>query len=395
MSDIRIPVFKPYIAADTMEAAFDALRLGWLGMGSYVKEFEQAIATQLGLDQRERQVVAVNTGTSALHLALLVAGVGPGDEVITPSLNNIGDFQAIRMVGADPAFCDVEESTLGIDVNKAAELVSPRTKAIIAVDYDGVPCDWDAVHDLARRRGLRVIHDAAHSFGSRYEGRSIGAFGDIVVFSFDPVKTLTCIDGGALVVSAGDDVERLHRYRLLGMDQKAERMYTNARAWTYDVADCGFRYHLANLHAAIGLSQLRRLNEFVVTRRKACRLYNRLLVGCPGLITPQTDFDDVAAFAYYLRVLDGRRERLIAGLRERGIDSGIHWIPGHRFSFFRDCRRGDLSTIDRVADELLTLPLHSFMPPETVAQVADAVRECLTAAAQPAPAGFAAVGAGA
>lgn len=377
MTPIRIPVFKPYIAADTMEAAFDALRMGWLGMGSYVKQFEQALAMYVGLDPAERAVVAVNTGTSALHLGLLIAGVGEGDEVITPALNNIGDFQAIRMVGARPVFCDIEETTLGIDVNKAAELVTPRTRAIIAVDYDGIPCDWDAIHDLAQRRNLRVIHDAAHSFGSRCNGQRIGAFGDIVMFSFDPVKTLTCIDGGALIVNTGRDVERLHRYRLLGMDQKAERMYTNARAWTYDVADIGFRYHLANLHASVGLSQLRRVDEFIVTRRKACRMYNRLLSGCDGIVTPQTDFDDVASFAYYIRVRDGRREEVINGLKTRGIDSGIHWIPGHRFSCFRDCRHGDLTVINRIADELLTLPLHSYMPPETVEEVASAVKECV------------------
>lgn len=371
MTQETIPVFKPHIDAATLKAATDALAMGWLGMGSYVKEFEEALAAYLGLT--DKYVVAVNTGMSALHLGLLIAGVAPGDEVITPSFNNIADFQAIKAAGAEPVFCDIREDDLGIDVDKAAELIGPRTKAIIGMDYDGLPCRLDELHALAQVRGLRVIHDAAHSLGSRYKGRKIGRFGDLVMFSFDPVKTITCIDGGALVVNTREEVERLHRYRLLGMDQSASRMYANSRAWTYDVATPGFRYHLANLHASIGLSQLAKLDEFIPTRQRACRLYSERLRPLPGVLVPQTDFTDVAPFVYYIRVLDGRREALIAALKEQGIDTGIHWIPGHQFRYLRDCRRGDLRVTERVGTEILTLPLHSYMEARTVRRVTDAI----------------------
>jgi dTDP-4-amino-4,6-dideoxygalactose transaminase len=373
--DKTIPVFQPHIDAETHQAASDALTLGWLGMGSYVQEFEDALAAYMGL--QDRYVVAVNTGTSALHLAMLLAGVGPGDEVVTPSFNNIAAFQAINMAGARPVFCDIRDDNLGIDVEKAADLVGPKTKAIIGMDYAGIACSLDELHDLAGNYGLRVIQDAAHSIGTRYKGRQIGSFGDMVVFSFDPVKTMTCIDGGALVVNTQDDVEQLHRYRLLGMDQSAKRMYTNNRAWTYDVSSDGYRYHLANLHASIGLSQIKKLDEFIATRRQACRWYTERLSGIPGLRVPESDFEDVAPFIYYVRIAGGKRENLIPALQQEGIDTGLHWIPGHRFSFLQDCRRGTLDVTDRVGDEILTLPLHSYMSEETVDYVAGTIRRVL------------------
>lgn len=372
----RIPVFKPHIAVETVKAAVDALELGWLGMGSYVGEFEARLGEFLEL--RERHVVAVNTGTSALHLAMLVAGVRPDDEVITPSFNNIGDFQAIKAARAEPVFCDIDERTLGIDVEKAEQLIGPRTRAVIGMDYDGIPCALANLEVMARRNGLVVIHDAAHSLGSRLKGRSMGNYGDITVFSFDPVKLITCIDGGALVVDSEEKVAQLQHYRLLGMDQSARRMYTNNRAWTYDVAEPGFRYHLANLHAAIGLSQLAKIEEFIATRRRACRHYNFLLEGVEGLLVPQMDFEDVAPFMYYVRVLDGYRNELIDGLRAEGIDTGIHWIPGHRFTLLRKARCGELSVTERVGSEILTLPLHSYMDLETVDRVATGVRKVLS-----------------
>jgi dTDP-4-amino-4,6-dideoxygalactose transaminase len=368
-------VFKPHIGVETVKAAVDALEMGWLGMGSYVGDFETRLAEYLEL--KGRYVVAVNTGTSALHLAMLVAGVRPGDEVLTPSFNNIGDFQAIKAAQAEPVFCDVDEATLGIDVGKAERLIGPRTRAIIGMDYDGIPCALDALEEMAKRHGLVLIHDAAHSLGSRLKGRSMGSYGDVTVFSFDPVKLVTCIDGGALVVDSDETVAELHRYRLLGMDQSAKRMYTNNRAWTYDVPGQGFRYHLANLHAAIGLTQLAKIDEFIDSRRRACRHYNAVLFGVEGLIVPQTDFQDVAPFLYYVRVLDGHRETLIDELKAAGIDTGIHWIPGHRFSFLKTARRGDLSVTDRIGSEILTLPLHSYMDIDTVDQVATAVRDSL------------------
>jgi dTDP-4-amino-4,6-dideoxygalactose transaminase len=374
---MKIPVFKPLIETEEIEASRSALELGWLGMGSYVGEFEQQLKDYLGA--HDRYVAAVSTGHAAIHLALLAMGVGPGDEVITPSFNNAADFQAIIATGAEPVFCDIEDDSLCIDLNKAEELVSPRTKAIIVMDYDCVLCDHDRVAELARVHNLRVLHDAAHSFGSKYKGRPIGSFSDVATFSFDPVKTITCIDGGALVLRSEEELEKVQEMRLIGMTQPAKVMYTNERAWTYDMRTLGFRYHLANMHAAIGLAQLAKIERISESRNSACRYYNERLRDLSQVKVPQTDFHDITPFLYYIRVPGDKRDALRAYLRERDIDTGIHWQPGHWFTLFKDCRRGDLSVSDRVGNEVLSLPLHSMMTTDTLDQVIAGIRDFFAA----------------
>ena len=369
----KIPVFKPLIEQEEFAATREALELGWLGMGSYVGEFEERLKEFFGA--KDRYVAAVSTGHAAIHLGLLAMGVGEGDEVITPSFNNAADFQAILATGAQPVFCDIEEDSLCIDLDKAVELVTPRTKAIIVMDYDCVLCDHDSVAEFANTHNVRVLHDAAHSFGSKYKSRMIGSFSDVATFSFDPVKTITCIDGGALVLRSEEELARVHEMRLIGMGQPAKVMYTNERAWTYDMRTIGFRYHLANLHAAIGLKQLAKIESISRSRNEACRYYNAQLSDIPEVTVPQTDFVDITPFLYYIRVPGKRRENFRAYLAERQIDTGIHWQPGHWFTLLKDCRRGDLSVTDRVGHEVVSLPLHSMMKRETLDRVISAIRD--------------------
>jgi dTDP-4-amino-4,6-dideoxygalactose transaminase len=363
----KIPVFKPLIEQEEFDASRQALELGWLGMGSYVGEFEEGLKTFLGA--ADRYVTATSTGHAAIHLGLLAMGVGPGDEVITPSFNNAADFQAILATGAQPVFCDIEEDSLCIDLSKAAELVSPRTKVVIVMDYDCVLCDHDRVAEFAAANNLRVFHDAAHSFGSKYKGRMVGSFSDVTMFSFDPVKTITCIDGGAVIVRTPEEQEKLHEMRLIGMSQPTKVMYTNARAWTYDMKTIGFRYHMPNMHAAIGLAQLPKMAKISESRRSSCRYYNENLSHLSEVIVPKTDFADITPFLYYIRVPGDKRDPLRAHLGEQGIDTGIHWQPGHWFTLLKECRRGDLSVTERVGHEVLSLPLHSMMSTETLDRV--------------------------
>jgi dTDP-4-amino-4,6-dideoxygalactose transaminase len=368
----QIPVFKPLIEEEEMRACREALELGWLGMGSYVGEFENAVKNLVGAS--DRHVAAVSTGHAALHLGLMVAGVGPGDEVITPSFNNAADFQAILATGAEPVFCDVDEASLCINMDQAEQLVSPRTKAIIVMDYDCVLCDHRRVADFAARHNVRVLHDAAHAFGSKYEGKPVGSFSDITMFSFDPVKTITCLDGGVLIVRTEAEVNRIREMRLIGMTQPTSVMYTNNRAWTYDMKELGFRYHMANLHAAMGLAQLKKIEKISESRRAACRYYNEHLSQIAEVIVPRTDFTDITPFLYYIRVPAADRDALRAFMKEHGVDTGIHWQPGHWFTLFKDCRRIDLSVSDRVGNEILSLPLHSMMATETLDRVIDSIR---------------------
>ena len=222
---------------------------------------------------------------------------------------------------------------------------------------------------------MRVVEDATHAFGSRADGRMIGSFGDVTCFSFDPVKVITAIDGGAVVVGDPATLERLRHWRFLGIDRETLERYKNRRAWEYDVVSQGFRYHMTNINAAVGLSQLGRAPEFIAARRRSCRLYNARLAGVDGVRCPATDFEDVAPFIYTIRVPAARREGLIEHLRRRGIATGIHFLPAQEFSFLRGCRRGDLAVTERVTREILTLPLHTLMADALVERVAAAIRE--------------------
>lgn len=368
----NVPVFKPLIQDEEINAAVESLRLGWLGMGKYVGAFEDALKHAVGADGKH--VIAVSTGHAALHLGLLVAGVGPGDEVITPSFNNIADFQAILAVGAEPVFCDIDPDTLCIDLAKAEALIGPKTKAIIVMDYDCILCDHDRVQALAKKYALRVIHDAAHSLGSFHKGHPVGSFSDICMFSFDPVKTITCIDGGALVVNTEGEKQALHEMRLIGMGQPSSVMYQNRRAWTYGVSRLGFRYHMANLHAAIGLQQLAKLDDIRRTRAESCAYYNQELSCIDEVTVPKSSFEGICPFLYYIRVPAESREALREHLSSKGIDTGIHWQPGHWFELFKKCRSGPLETTEAVGHEILSLPLHSFMDREVQERVVSAVK---------------------
>jgi len=367
----RVPVFEPYIGGDTAKHLLDALDVGWLGMGASTLEFEQRIADYLGLDGR--YVAATNTGTSALHIALRAAGVGPGDEVITPSFNYVADHQAIRMTGAEVVMCDVREDNLGIDAEKAAELVNERTRAIIPLHFAGLPCDMKGVNELAQKHELRVIEDGMHAFGTTIDGEKIGSNGDICCFSFDPVKIITSIDGGCVVVNSEDELKKLQHLRLLGVDRDTTERYKNRRAWEYDVVSEGYRNHLNNIMASIGISQIKRLDEFIASRQKVCKAYSEAFDEIAELTIPHTDFEYVSPFIYSLRVQHDRREGLIAHLQQRLIDTGIHFIPVHKHSYFADAPHGDLSVTDKVVREVLTLPLHSNMRPEFVERVIEGV----------------------
>ncbi len=369
----RIPVFQPHIAEDTYKHVKEALDVGWLGMGATTADLEERIASYLDLE--DRSVIATNTGTAALHLALLAAGVGPGDEVITTSFNYVTDQQAILMCGAAVVMCDIDDRDLGMDPKKAEELITPRTRAILPLHFAGIPCRQKELYELADKHGLRVVEDGTHAFGTKIDGRAIGSFGDLCCFSFDPVKVMTSIDGGCIV--ATDESERLalQRYRLLGVDRDTIERYKNRRAWEYDVVSDGFRYHLNNISASVGVSQIKRMDEFINSRQAVCRQYSAAFENIDGLRVPASNFDDVSPFIYSLRIQDGRRMALIEHLQAKMIDTGIHFIPVHEHERFKDARCGDLSVTERVIKEVLTIPLHSNMRPEHVNRVIDGISE--------------------
>jgi dTDP-4-amino-4,6-dideoxygalactose transaminase len=369
-----IPVFQPYLGPEVHQATTDALEAGWIGLGPLTREFEQAIGEYVHAG--ERPVVTTSSGTAALHLATLAAGVRPGDEVIMPSFTYVASHQAIGMTGAEIVFCEVEEETLGADPDSIRRMISDRTKAIAITHYAGAPCRIDEILAIGAEHGIKVIQDAAQAVGTRSDGRPIGSFGDYTAFSFGPVKIVTTLEGGAVIAKSPDEEQALHEWRMLGVDSDTHARYARGRAWEYDVTRQGFRYHLGSIPAAIGLSQLKMLDTFIANRQRYCRAYHEGLAGIPGLRLFGTDFDGVSPFIYVIRVTDrDTRVRMIEHLEGLGVKSGIHWADGaHRFTHFKGCRTDDLSLTDQITDQVLTLPLHSFMSDETVQRVIDGVR---------------------
>ncbi|MEX5632508.1 DegT/DnrJ/EryC1/StrS family aminotransferase [Parafrankia sp. FMc2] len=369
----RVPVYRPYLGAEVQQAARRALAAGWLGMGPLTQQFEEGIERFLGLSGR--RAVSTNSCTEALHLAGRLIGLGPGDEVICPAFTYVAGHQAISRTGADVVLCDVDEAGLGIDPARAAELVTERTRAILAVDYLGLPCRLDELVELARRHDLRVIEDAAHAFGSRSDGRPVGSFGDITCFSFGPVKMITTLEGGAIITSDPADVQTLHELRHLGINADTDARYRSQRNWEFDVVRQGYRCHLGSVPAAIGIAQLDLVDEFIRNRQDYCRRYDDGLRDLGEHLTFfDTDWKDVAPYIYVLRLRDGsQRPALIRHLADQGIATGIHFLGAHEFSFYTGSRRGPLPVTEAVTQQVLTLPLHPYMDDGVVDRVIRAV----------------------
>lgn len=357
-----IKVSGPAVGAEEAEALRSALEEGYFGHGRLVLAFEKALQDYLGAPQ----VVAVSSGTAALHLALVALGIGPGDEVVVPSLTFLACFQAIAATGALPVPCDVQADTLLMDLGDVERKIGPATRVLMPVHYAGNPCDLEGIYTLAERCGLRVVEDAAHALGSSYQGRKIGSCGDMVCFSFDSLKNITCGEGGAIICQDAAVAERLRQMRLLGIARPAASDPTQVKRWFYTVREPGFRYHMSNLNAALGLVQLGKLPDFMARRQRLARFYDEALADLGSVRTLKIEYDTVVPHIYVIRVTDGRRDELMEFLRERGIESSINYIPNHRHERFQALYQGktwSLPVTEQVFDEILTLPLHCTLTP--------------------------------
>jgi len=364
-----IPIQRPSIGTEELEEIKKVFDTGWLGLGSVVYEFEELVKEYLGAED----VVAVNSGTTALHIALDSIGIGSGDEVIVPSLTFCASVQVITSLGAIPVFCEIDPLTLNIDVNDAKKRITPKTKAIMPVHYCGNPCDMDFLLSLGRERNIIIIEDAAHAFGSLYKGKKIGSFGNVTCFSFDPIKTLTCGEGGAVAVNH-DLAELIRRKRNLGIDKDAYRRYEGTQNWFYEVVTQGYRYHMSNINAAIGLAQLKKLPLFIKRKQDIVKTYNENFSRTKGIVLLNWNVDEVSPFSYMIRVLNNRRDLLIEFLKTRGVGSGVHYIPNHMQPFFAKYA-GALPVTETIWREIVTLPLYADMTDNDVRKVVDSVNE--------------------
>lgn len=384
-----VPFNLPTIEDDEINEVIATLRSGWLTTGPKTAQFESEFGKYVGAPH----ALAVNSATAGLHLALAALGVGPGDEVITTPLTFCSTVNTIFQVGATPVLADIGADG-NIDPESIETRITPRTRAIIPVHLGGLPCEMEAVWNLARRHGLHVIEDAAHAIGSHYRGVPIGsghpsngARSDAVVYSFYATKNLTTGEGGMVTTHDACLEEELKVLCLHGISRDAWNRYADRGSWFYDVTRCGFKYNLSDIQSAIGIHQLRKQERFVRTRERCARLYNLVFENVPELELPP-DRDDCRhswhLYALRLRLdrLNITRDEFILELRKRRIGASVHFIPVPLFSYFAPHAALPHNHCPRTLElypRLVSLPLYPEMTDEQVIYVSDAVKEIVGA----------------
>jgi perosamine synthetase len=381
-----IPYGRQWVNEDDIRAVVEVLRSDWLTTGPQVEAFEREFANFVGAGE----AVAVSSGTAALHAAVYAAGVGPGDEVILPSLTFVATANAVVYQGATPVFADVDPDTLLIDPAQVEAKATPKTKAIIAVDYAGQPCDYDSLRAVTDRHGLILIADACHSLGGSYKGRPVGSLADLNTFSFHPVKAMTTGEGGMVTTGSPEWIQRMRAFRNHGIGTDHHQRACLG-AWSYEMKDLGYNYRLSDLQCALGRSQLWRVAGWVARRGEIARRYDAELAGIPGVVPLRVRSGVVHAYHLYPVRVDadcvaGGRDGLFARLREEGIGVTVHYPPVSLQPFYRlrfSTGPGHCPVAEEASRQLLSLPLFPQMQPQEEAQVLAAVRRLVMDPSQP------------
>jgi len=378
-----LPFALPDIGDEEIRAVEACLRSGWVTTGPTTRRFEQDFRAYLGGDV---EAISVNSATAGLHLALESIGIGPGDEVIVPTMTFTATAEVVRYLGARPVFVDVDPLTLNISPSAIAAAITPRTRAVMPVHYAGLACDMDAILDLAARHKLRVIEDAAHAFPTRLDGKLVGTLGsDITVFSFYANKTMTTGEGGMIVTRHAELAERMRCMRLHGISRDAFDRYTSrVPAWFYEVVAAGFKYNLTDIASAIGIEQLRKIDRFQQRRAWLAQRYDEGLADLPLQLPAHPAFGSTHAWQLYvIRLQEGagvERDALINELAERGIGTSVHFIPLHRQPYWRDsCGLNPeaFPVAEASFETMLTLPLYTRMLDADQDRVIAALHELL------------------
>lgn len=374
---MTIPYGHQSIDDDDVAAVVETLRGEWLTMGPAVARFEDEVAARAGA----AGAVAVSNGTAALHTAFSALGVGPGDEVVVPAMTFVATASTAALLGATIRFADVDEDTATLDPAAAAAEAGSSTAVIASVDYAGHPADADAIADVAARVGARTLGDAAHSIGSSWHGRPAGTLTDITTFSFFPTKNLTTAEGGAVVSADAALLDRARLFRSHGLvrDPAAQR-HPEEGGWHQEVHELGLNYRLPDVLAALGVSQLARLESFKSRRAAVFARYQEGLADLDGVTLPvQRPGADPMWHLYPLRVLGGRRRELYDALRAQGVLVQVNYIPVYWHPFFADrgARRGMCPVAERFYSEELSLPMYADLAPSDQDRVIDLVRTIL------------------
>ena len=380
--ETKLPYGRQWVDEADVQAVVEVLRSDWLTTGPKVGEFEQAFADLV----EAKEAVAVSNGTAALHAAMYAVGIGPGDKVIVPPMTFASTANCVVFQGGTPVFADVDPNTLLIDPVQVEARITPRTKAIIAVDYTGQPCDYDALRATANRHGLVLVADACHALGGSYKGRPVGSLANLSAFSFHPVKHITTGEGGMITTDDPELARRMRVFRNHGITTD-HRQREQQGSWFYEMVDLGFNYRLTDVQCALGLSQLRKLPQWVKRRREIAQRYDAALAEIPTIRPLEVREDICHAYHLYVIRLDLARLRstradVFAALRAEGIGVNVHYIPVHLHPFYRE-RFGTVPGLCPVAEaayeEIVSLPIFPRMGDRDVEDVIAAVSKVVEA----------------
>jgi dTDP-4-amino-4,6-dideoxygalactose transaminase len=377
MNPIRkefLPLSRPTIGEEEIAEVVDTLRSGWITTGPKVAVFEERCRDYLGMPE----AVAVNSGTAGLHVALLGAGVGPGDEVITSSMTFAATANAIVLTGARPVLVDCESDTLNIDAAAVERRITPKTKAIMPVHFAGQPCAMEELLEIARRHKLLVIEDAAHALGGEYKGRKVGAIGDATVFSFHPIKSITTGEGGLVVARDAEWADRMRLYRFHGIRTSAWERHAGGKSPLYAVEAPGLKYTMTDTQASLGIHQLAKLDGFIARRTALAKRYQEKFTNLPGVkLLGAVPYAHKHAWHLLvarleLEALDIGRDEFLDLLKQLNIGAGVHFPALHMQPYYQRSfgyRAGDFPNAERAAKRILSLPLFPAMTERDVDDV--------------------------
>jgi perosamine synthetase len=377
-----LPYGRQWIDEEDIAAVVETLRSGWITTGPRVAAFEEAFAATTG----STHAVAVSNGTAALHAAMFALELAPGDEVIVPPITFAASANCVVFQGGTPVFADVDPDTLLLDPNRVAASITSRTRAIIAVDYTGHPCDYDALRTIAERHNLTLVDDACHAVGGSYKSRPVGSLADLNTFSFHPVKHMTTGEGGMITTDDPHLAQRLRLFRNHGITTDY-RQREQQGSWFYEMVELGYNYRLTDIQCALGLSQLHKLPTWVRRRQQIANRYDETFAEMPA-VTPLTVRADVA-HAYHLYVvrfdldrLQTSRADIFAALRAEGIGVNVHYIPVHLHPFYQQrfgTGQGQCPVAEAAYEQIISLPMFAAMSDEDVADVVAAVTKVTNA----------------
>ncbi len=373
-----IPYGQQWLDDEDIEAVREVLRSDWITTGPKVEEFEKKLASYVNT----KHAVAVNSGTSALDMAVAALNLAPGSEVITTPFTFVASSNCLLYNNLKPVFADIDPKTFNIDPNQIREKISSKTRAILYVDYAGQPCNIDKIKEMAEKHDLHLIEDAAHAIGAEYKGKKIGSFADMTVFSFHPVKHITTGEGGAVTTDDDKLTEKLKMLRNHGMDKSVKERFGSNAGYSYDVKMLGRNYRITDFQCALGISQLKKLERFLKRREEIVRGYNEEFAKMEEITTPHVETDVRHVWHLYTVLLDKNLDRnlFFAKMRKKKIGVNVHYIPVYKFSYYKEhfaLNEKDYPVTEEIYPHIITLPMFSKMKNEHVERVVGAVKQTL------------------